>query len=151
LRSTMGVLAEQKGLSLTVEIDEDTPQPVYGDRERLHQVLVNLTNNAIKFTDEGGIHVHIGRANSDYSNHWAMAVSDTGPGISQKDKELVFTPFRRVDDSMTREHTGVGLGLSIVKQLVELMDGDIILESELGHGSTFTVVLPLQREQRRES
>jgi signal transduction histidine kinase len=79
-----------------------------------------------------------------------MEVSDTGPGISETDKEFIFTPFRRVDDSMTREHTGVGLGLSIVKQLVELMDGDIRLESELGRGSTFTVVLPLQQEQRRE-
>ena len=150
LQSTMGVLAEQKGLSLTVEVDEDTPRPVYGDKERLHQVLVNLTNNAIKFTDAGDIQVRIGSANGDYAHHWAMEVSDTGPGISEKDRELVFTPFRRVDDSMTREHTGVGLGLSIVKQLVELMDGDIILESDVGRGSTFTVVLPLQQEQRRE-
>ncbi len=150
LQSTVGVLAEQKGLDLTAEIDEDLPRPLYGDRDRLHQVLVNLANNAIKFTDEGGIHVHIGRADGDHSSHWAMEVSDTGPGISEEDRDLVFTPFRRVDDSMTREHTGVGLGLSIVKQLVELMDGNITLESELGRGSTFTVVLPLRQQQRRE-
>jgi signal transduction histidine kinase len=145
LQSTVAVLAEQKGLDLTVKVDEDVPRPLYGDKERLHQVLVNLATNAIKFTDEGGIHVRIGRADGDHSR-WAMEVSDTGPGISHKDKDLVFTPFRRVDDSMTRQHTGVGLGLSIVKQLVELMEGDITLESELGRGSTFTVVLPLQKE-----
>lgn len=146
LESTMGLLAEQKGLSLTVDVDENAPRPVYGDKGRLHQILVNLTNNAIKFTDKGGIHVHIGQADGNHSSHWALEVSDTGPGISEKDRELIFTPFRRVDDSMTREHTGVGLGLSIVKQLVELMDGDITVESELGHGSTFTVVLPLQQD-----
>ncbi len=150
LQSTVGVLAEQKGLSLTVGVDEDTPRPVYGDKQRLHQVLVNLANNAIKFTDEGDIQVRIRRADGDHPSHWVMEVSDTGPGIAEEDEDLVFTPFRRVDDSMTREHTGVGLGLSIVKQLVELMDGEITLESELGRGSTFTVVLPLQQEQRRE-
>jgi signal transduction histidine kinase len=150
LQSTVGVLAEQEGLRLTVEIDEEAPRPIYGDKHRLHQVLVNLTNNAIKFTNEGAINVRITGADGEYPAHWVMEVSDTGPGISEENKDLVFTPFRRVDDSMTREHTGVGLGLSIVKQLVELMDGSITLESELGHGSTFTVVLPLQQEQRRE-
>jgi signal transduction histidine kinase len=150
LQSTVGVLAEQEGLSLTVEVEEDAPRPVYGDKQRLHQVLVNLTNNAIKFTDEGGIQVRIGQADGHHPPHWVMEVSDTGPGIAEENKDLVFTPFRRVDDSMTREHTGVGLGLSIVKQLVELMDGEITLESELGRGSTFSVVLPLQQEQRRE-
>jgi signal transduction histidine kinase len=149
LESTVGVLVERKGLELTTEVADDMPDSLYGDRERLHQILVNLTDNAIKFTDEGGIHVHICRPDGDHSSHWAMEVSDTGSGISEQDQELVFAPFRRVDDSMTREHVGVGLGLSIVKQLVELMNGEIILESEPGRGSTFTVVLPLQQEQRR--
>jgi signal transduction histidine kinase len=149
LKSTVGVLVERKGLELTTEVAEDVPNSLYGDKERLHQILVNLADNAIKFTDEGGIHVSICLPDGDYSSHWAMEVSDTGPGISEKDRKLVFAPFRRVDDSMTREHVGVGLGLSIVEQLVELMNGEIILESEPGHGSTFTVVLPLQQEQRR--
>jgi signal transduction histidine kinase len=149
LEATVGVLAKRKGLELTTEVAEDIPDPLYGDEERLHQVLVNLTDNAIKFTDEGGIHVRICRPNGDYSSHWAMEISDTGPGISEEERELVFAPFRRVDDSMTREHIGVGLGLSIVKQLVELMNGEIALESEPGQGSTFTVILPLQQQQRR--
>ena len=151
LETTVGVLAEQKGLDMTIDIDEDVPRPLYGDKDRLHQVLVNLTNNAIKFTDAGGVHVRVGRANGEYTSHWTMEVSDTGPGISKKDQEMIFTPFRRVDDSITREHTGVGLGLSIVKQLVELMDGEITLESEPGHGSTFAVILPLENQQRRDS
>ncbi|MGD2105853.1 MAG: MFS domain-containing histidine kinase [Anaerolineae bacterium] len=149
LQSTVGVLADQQGLDLTVEVDENVPRPVYGDKERLHQVLVNLTTNAIKFTDEGSIHVRIGGADGDDPSQWIMEVSDTGPGIAEEDKDLVFTPFRRVDDSVTREHTGVGLGLSIVRQLVELMGGNISLESEVGRGSTFTVTLPLHQEQRR--
>lgn len=151
LRSTVGVLAENKGLDLTVEIEENVPRPLYGDKDRLHQVLVNLTNNAIKFTDEGGIHIHIGQTDDRNESHWVLQVSDTGPGISEEDQELIFTPFRRVDDSMTRQHTGVGLGLSIVKQLVELMGGDILVESVLGQGTSFTVVLPLEQEQRRAS
>ena len=149
LKSTVGVLVERKGLELTTEVADDVPDSLYGDKERLHQILVNLTDNAIKFTDEGGVHVHICRPDGKHTSHWAIEVSDTGPGISEEDEELVFAPFRRVDDSMTREHVGVGLGLSIVKQLVELMNGEIILESEPGQGSTFTVVLPLQPEQRR--
>jgi signal transduction histidine kinase len=149
LKSTVGVLVERKGLELTTEVADDVPDSLYGDKERLHQILVNLTDNAIKFTDEGGVQVNICRPDGKYTSHWAMEVSDTGPGISEEDRELVFAPFRRVDDSMTREHVGVGLGLSIVEQLVELMNGEIILESEPGHGSTFTVVLPLQQEQRR--
>lgn len=149
LESTVRVLVERKGIELTTEVADDVPDSLYGDKERLHQILVNLTDNAVKFTEEGGVHVHICRPDGKYTSHWAMEISDSGPGISEEDKKLVFAPFRRVDDSMTREHIGVGLGLSIVKQLVELMNGDIILESEPGHGSTFTVVLPLQQEQRR--
>jgi len=149
LEVTVGVLVERKGIELTTEVADDVPDALYGDKERLHQILVNLTDNAVKFTEEGGVHVHICRPDGKYTSHWAMEISDTGPGISEEDQELVFAPFRRVDDSMTREHIGVGLGLSIVKQLVELMNGDIILESEPGHGSTFTVVLPLQQEKRR--
>lgn len=151
LETTVGVLAEQKGLDMTIAIEDDLPRPLYGDRDRLHQVLVNLTNNAIKFTDTGGIQIRVGRADGDHPSHWAMEVSDTGPGISEKDQDMIFTPFRRVDDSITREHMGVGLGLSIVKQLVELMDGEVTLESKLGEGSTFAVILPFGHPQRRDS
>jgi signal transduction histidine kinase len=144
LQSTMGVLAEKEGLELTTSIDPDLPDTLYGDKERLNQILLNLVNNAIKFTEEGGIQVRMCLPNGSDRSQWAIEIVDTGPGIPEKDQHSIFVPFGRVDDSMTRRHTGVGLGLSIVKQLVELMGGDITLESELGRGSTFTVVLPLK-------
>jgi signal transduction histidine kinase len=111
----------------------------------LHQILLNLVTNAIKFTEEGGIHVHMYLPEGAQSSQWAIDVADTGPGIPEEDREQVFVPFRRLDDSMTRRHRGVGLGLSIVKQLVELMEGTITVSSELERGSTFTVLLPLKR------
>jgi signal transduction histidine kinase len=75
---------------------------------------------------------------------WAMDVSDTGPGIPQEARHYIFEPFRQVDGSITREYRGTGLGLSIVKRLVELMGGTISLDSEVGRGSTFTLILPMQ-------
>jgi signal transduction histidine kinase len=146
LHSTMGVLARREGLKLTTFIDNDLPDTLYGDKERLNQILLNLVSNAIKFTEQGGIQVRMYLPDGPHSSHWAIKVVDTGPGIPVEDKESIFLPFGRVDDSMTRQHTGVGLGLSIVKQLVELMNGEITLESELGRGCTFTIVLPLRQQ-----
>jgi len=142
MRSTMVVLAESKGLVLTADVSPDVPDKLYGDPKRLHQILVNLVNNAIKFTEEGGVHVRVYQSDGSSSAHWSIEVSDTGPGIPDKAQKYIFEPFRRVDDSNTREHLGVGLGLSIVQQLVDLMNGEIVLESEVGQGSTFTVTLP---------
>jgi len=143
--STMDVLAQSKGLTLTTEVDPTMPDIIYGDEERLHQIMVNIANNAIKFTDEGYVRVRIYRpdGNGDQPPSWVIECSDTGPGISEEDQATIFEPFRRVDDLRTREHLGVGLGLAIVKELVELMDGDIELESEVGVGSTFAIRLPL--------
>ncbi len=142
--STMDVLAENKGLTLTTEVTPNMPAMLHGDRERLHQIVVNLVNNALKFTEEGGIHVRLHRPDAD---HWAIDVIDTGAGIPKEAQAYIFEPFRQVDGSETRTHKGVGLGLSIVKQLTELMGGEITIESEVGQGSTFTVVLPLTPPQ----
>jgi PAS domain S-box-containing protein len=136
----MDVLAKSRGLDLTSGIADSVPDRVPGDRQRLHQILVNLVNNAVKFTDEGGVHIRIYCPNV---SHWAMQVSDTGSGIPLEAQSYIFDPFRQVDDSVTREHTGSGLGLAIVKQLTNLMGGEVTLTSEVGHGSTFTVTLPL--------
>ncbi len=143
--STMDVLAENKGLTLTTEITPNMPAMLHGDRERLHQIVVNLVNNALKFTEEGGIHVRLHRPDVE---HWAIDVTDTGAGIPKDAQAYIFEPFRQVDGSETRTHKGVGLGLSIVKQLTELMGGEITIESEVGQGSTFTVVLPLIPPQK---
>jgi signal transduction histidine kinase len=137
----MEVLAQTKGLSLVSEIADDLPPTLSGDPMRLQQILVNLLSNAIKFTPYGGISVRLYRPDP---AHWAMQVTDTGPGILKEAQIYIFEPFRQVDGSMTRQHQGSGLGLSIVKQLAHLMGGEVILESEVGQGSTFTVRLPLQ-------
>ena len=101
----MKVLTEQKGIILTKELASDLPATVNGDRGRLHQVLVNLVNNALKFTEEGQINI---RAYCFDPTHWAMEVKDTGIGISEEAQEYIFEAFRQADSSVTRKHKGVG-------------------------------------------
>jgi signal transduction histidine kinase len=116
------------------------PLEITGDLQRLQQILVNLTSNAIKFTGEGRVAL---RAYMPDPDNWALAVADTGCGISEEGQKIIFEPFRRGKD-VAQKYGGAGLGLSIAKQLVELMGGEIQLESEVGRGSTFTVVLPIR-------
>ena len=146
--SMMDVLAQAKKLELVSHIADDVPSALPGDRQRLHQILINLVGNAIKFTDEGNIRVRVYRPNT---FQWALQVSDTGCGIPLDAQSYIFDPFQQIDGSATREHAGSGLGLSIVKQLTALMGGEITLTSQVGEGSTFTVTLPLvpiQEESR---
>ena len=137
--SKMKILAQAKGLNLTVDVDPALPQTLFGDKKKLQQVLMNLISNAIKFTSMGHIEIRI---YSITANQWAIQVSDTGPGIPDEARIYIFEPFRQVDDSPTREHGGTGLGLSIVKQLVTLMGGNIDFTSQENNGSMFTVTLP---------
>ncbi len=136
----MQVKARAKGLALTLEIAADAPATWIGDQKRLQQVLTNLVDNAIKFTEAGEVQVRLYRSDP---GHWAMQVADTGPGIAPEAQAYIFDPFRQVDDPTIKKHAGVGLGLSIARQLVEMMGGEITLVSEPGQGSTFTVRLPL--------
>jgi PAS domain S-box-containing protein len=140
LSSIMSVLAEQKGITFKCEIAPDVPSMLVSDSQRLHQILVNLVGNAIKFTDKGGVTV---KAYCPDKTHWTLAVADTGRGIPPDAQTYIFEPFRQVDDPMTRKHIGSGLGLSIVKQLTNLLNGDILLVSEVDKGSTFTVTMPI--------
>ena len=141
VENTLGVLARNKGLDLRTFTSIDLPATLLGDELRLRQILINLIGNAIKFTESGAVEARLYRAPEE---HWALEVSDTGPGIPAEARQSVFDPFRQVDGSITREFRGTGLGLSIVKSLVELMGGNIQLESEVGRGSTFTITLPLR-------
>ncbi|MDX1990899.1 MAG: CHASE4 domain-containing protein [bacterium] len=139
--SSLAAQAEQKGLSLVTEIDAALPPTLVGDVQRLKQVLLNLVENALKFTEQGSITIRLHQPDAE---HWALQVRDTGLGISPTAQYRVFEPFWQVDGSATRRNnSGVGLGLSIVQELSRLMQGEVHLESEIGSGSTFTVVLPL--------
>lgn len=139
--TNVSVLANKKnGLTLQAEISPEVPNELYGDIHRLQQILVNLAGNAIKFTKTGAVRINFKRPSP---TQWSMEVSDTGVGISQDDFETIFQPFRRVNNSITRENRGSGLGLAITKQLIELMDGQITVQSTLGEGSIFTVILPI--------
>lgn len=141
VHANMTVLSLNKGLQFLSELDPALPKLLFGDERRLQQILINLAGNAIKFTQQGQVKISLLRLNA---SEWAMRVSDTGAGIPKEAQAYIFEPFRQVDNSITRNNRGTGLGLSITKQLVELMGGRIELESEVGRGSTFTVILPLQ-------
>lgn len=140
LRGVMEKFAADKNLGLITELDPSMPPVIMGDPKRLQQIIVNLTNNAVKFTDSGSVRVKI--APLDQTN-WQIQITDTGNGIPKDALDYIFESFRQVDEESTRKHGGVGLGLSIVQQLVELMNGKIMVESEPDKGSTFTVTLPL--------
>jgi signal transduction histidine kinase len=145
LHGLMDKTASDKKLRLTSEIDPNLPEVLNGDAARLQQILVNLINNAIKFTEQGSIRVRLFRHNE---NKWGIAVSDTGSGIPPSEIPHIFDTFRQVDGAVTRVHRGFGLGLSIVKQLVNMMNGEIEVESILGEGSTFMITLPLVIPER---
>lgn len=136
----MIVMAQNKGLEFEASLSPDLPQEMVGDAARLRQILTNLSSNAVKFTQTGKIAIHIYQPGPD---HWGMQVQDTGCGIPPEKQDAIFEPFRQADGSETREVNGAGLGLSIVRQLVELMNGKILLDSEVGVGSTFTVLFPI--------
>jgi len=130
--------AHAKGIELITQIGPDVPSEVCGDPLRLRQVISNLLNNALKFTEEGEVVVGV-RVRNRGPRHvdLEIRVSDTGLGISEERAESVFRPFSQADASTTRKYGGTGLGLPICRQLVELMGGDLRLKSTAGEGSTF--------------
>jgi len=135
-------LAEKKGLALTAAIAPPVG-PIVGDRRRVEQVLINLLNNAVKFTEQGEVRIesHV------EDTRLVTRVIDTGIGIRPEDMDTLFRPFRQVDSGITRQYEGTGLGLSICKRLVETMGGRIWVESAWGKGSTFVFTLPLERTE----
>lgn len=149
-------LTERKNIDIESHIAPDLP-PLHQDQARVQQILNNLLSNAIKFTPEGG-RITVS-AHRDESNHMVLDVSDTGVGIAEEDQQAIFEKFRQgktampSGDAMTREYSGSGLGLSIVKELCRLLGGEVTLQSELGKGSTFTIRLPwvLQDQPRLDS
>jgi len=137
--------ARAKGLELMAHIDPALPDQVQGDPERLRQVIINLTSNALKFSDHGEVIV---RAQLDSIENGIanirFSVRDQGIGISEEQQSKLFSPFVQADGTISRRFGGTGLGLSISKRLVNLMNGDISVQSSLGNGATFSFVLPLE-------
>jgi CheY-like chemotaxis protein/nitrogen-specific signal transduction histidine kinase len=133
----------QKGLDLTVSIDEIVPDTLSGDATRLTQILVNMIGNAIKFTDRGLIQITVtGRGMEESHIRLGFEIRDTGIGIAKDKLPGIFDRFRQAEDSITRKYGGTGLGLSIVKQLVLLQHGEIEVRSEPGTGTTFQFTIP---------
>ncbi len=139
----MWVRAREKGLEFHIDVDQTMPAQMYGDEVRIKQILINVLNNAVKYTSEGSVTLSIqcrlterNRAQVSYS------VTDTGMGIKKESIPSLFSTFKRADEKKNRYIEGTGLGLSIVKQLVELMEGDIAVNSIYTKGSTFVITLP---------
>ena len=165
--STLATKAHEKGLELTCDIRPDVPKVLIGDPTRLRQIIVNLVDNAVKFTEEGEIGISVSRwADEQMSRDLPVkfredsetsvlhfSVSDTGIGIPEDKLDLIFESFRQVDGSTTRKFGGTGLGLAISQQLVKMMGGRIYVESEVGVGSTFhfTARFPIQTEAKKET
>jgi signal transduction histidine kinase len=143
--ASTGSLASAKGIDVKTDIAEKLPIG-HGDERRLTQVLVNLISNAIKFTDTGSIDVSV-KAENDQFN---IAVTDTGPGIAPEDREKIFEEFHQVDNSSTRKKGGTGLGLSISRRLIDMHGGCINVESTVGVGSTFRVIIPVRVNEQRQ-
>jgi polar amino acid transport system substrate-binding protein len=135
--------AREKSLTLTSFVDPSLPARLRGDPTRLRQVLLNLLSNAIKFTDKGSVELNTTQVQINHQPMVKFDVRDTGIGISQNTQARLFQSFTQADSSTTRKYGGTGLGLAICKRLVELMGGDIGIESQEGHGSTFWFTLPL--------
>ena len=143
IRSQMEVLAKEKGLDFSVEIDPTLPPVIRMDEDAMYKILTNLLGNAFKFTHDGYVGLKVLRRDDE----WELHVQDTGIGIPAHMHDLIFDRFRQVDGSTKRNYGGTGLGLAIVKQICVAIDGNIRVESEPNKGSTFIVTMPLQQDE----
>ncbi len=140
VQDALSPLARAKALTLSFAIEPGLPTHLEIDPDRVQQILMNLTHNAIKFTDHGEVAVRVG---PNGGPRWRMAVTDTGCGLTPEAQSRIYDPFWQADSTLTRVHGGYGLGLTIVRQLVDLMGGQIEVASTPGSGTTFKVDLPL--------
>ncbi|MGB8651220.1 MAG: HAMP domain-containing protein, partial [Mycobacteriales bacterium] len=150
--STFGPLAEQQGLDLLVELEQDLPAAVETDEQRLQQVLKNLLSNALKFTETGSVRLTVHRAPdhmlfatptlNDARTVIAFSVTDTGIGVPAEKLKLIFEAFQQADGTTSRKYGGTGLGLSISREIARLLGGSIAVTSQAGEGSTFTLYVP---------
>lgn len=143
-QENLSVLADNKNLEFTLDIDPNLPETLYGDEEAISKIAINLVGNAIKFTEAGSVTLFLQKQD----NQMKLEVTDTGVGIPPHARDYIFDEFRQVDQSSKRVHGGTGLGLSIVQKLAVAMGGTVTLQSEVGEGSTFTVLLPMHTDEQ---
>jgi PAS domain S-box-containing protein len=146
VETAMGQRAREHGLRLVTVVAPGAPEVIRTDLSRITQIVNNLVGNALKFTRQGDVTVTLLKVDEE---HWGISVKDSGPGIAAENQKLIFEPFWQVDHPETREHKGVGLGLSIARQMTQLLGGEITLESEPGKGTTFTVLFPWTTAQEK--
>ncbi|MBO9539525.1 HAMP domain-containing protein [bacterium] len=156
LEVTFRPMAQQKGLDFLVMTEPGTPDSLYTDEQRLQQILKNLLSNAFKFTEHGQIVLRIGLAEKgtlfrsaglkEADQVLAFSITDTGPGIPKDKQSVIFEAFQQADSSIARKYGGTGLGLTISREIANLLGGEIHLQSEVGKGSTFTLFLPRKFE-----
>jgi len=141
----VAVQASENGLNLSQTINYGTPDTIVGDHGRLRQILVNLLSNAVKFTDKGDVSMSVSsKAIKGNQSQIFFEVKDTGIGISQDKMNEIYEPFAQVERTISLKRDGVGLGLAITKNLVDLMSGTIWTESILDQGTTFHVMIPAE-------
>jgi two-component system sensor histidine kinase/response regulator len=142
----MAMRTQTKGLELSYRVATETPDRLLGDPDRLRQIMLNLIENAVKFTDEGEVVVHVESDNlSESEAHLRFSVEDTGIGIPRDKQESIFSAFRQVDPKITNRYGGTGLGLAVSAQLVKLMGGKLAVSSQTGQGSRFEFVADFSR------
>ena len=143
-----------KDIEFTMDISPYIPRMLYGDNFRIHQILINILNNAVKFTKRGNVHLKID-CDFDEDNEenviLKIEVSDTGVGIKNEDKKKLFSSFQQVDSKRNRNVEGTGLGLAITRQLLDLMGGNIRFDSEYNKGTTFFMKIPQKIVDRMPS
>ncbi len=146
LDNIISVKAVEKSLNFSIVIDDNVPKELYGDSLRLMQILINLISNGIKFTENGFVRLEISKLEG---NLFSFIVSDSGIGIDPKQINKIFESFTQADETTTRQYGGTGLGLAISKQLVTLMGGTIQIESQLGRGTKFVALIPLEEQSNQ--
>ncbi len=145
LVNTFGPIARERRLNLDMSVAEGVPETIFTDSTRLQQILKNLLANALKFTEQGGVTLHVRPAGE---GRLAFEVRDTGIGIAPDQHQVIFEAFRQADGTTNRKYGGTGLGLSISRDLARLLGGELSVDSAPGRGSTFTLTLPVQIPQR---
>ncbi|QIY90240.1 response regulator [Chryseobacterium gallinarum] len=142
LKSLFNPVFQEKALQFNIQIDQDVQKVIESDRLRIDQVLRNLLSNALKFTTQGSIGLHI-RKHSEKPDFIVFSVKDTGVGIAEDKQQIIFEAFQQADGSTKRKFGGTGLGLSISREIARLLGGELVLKSELNKGSEFSFIIPV--------